>query len=730
MEAASRRAQRESQRRYRQSARNSALRAKMEARQQAACEVEDYENQIERLLSVHKESPEPWDWTVIYNTPPPIAPERFCVRETKAQSEFESFKPGIFDKLLRRAETKRQKLQQSVEVARAQDEEEYQKTYRDYYKRHTDWAEHRQLAWRILQGEVQAFVDALGDLNPFADVGELGAVVEFVAHNAQLVEIRLTANSGSLIPDQIKSLTASGKLSVKPMPKSRLYEIYRDFVCGVVLRVGRELFAFLPVQAVVVTVQASLLNTRTGQQGMETILSVAMYRAIFGKLNFNRINPFDAMDNFPHRMSFSKSSGFAPVKPIGKDEAANDQPPERPEPLKKEVIEEMHSSLTAARLDQLLADVPPTTECQWLPVAKAANLANIFQETKITPGISRRIAERIELAGYCVEPDARYAGGFYSWGQVLGVFKPSDGDSIRPTAAYLGAANLLKLCVLIAGADGGIDHRELDVFREVIKGQLYFTQSDRRRLTILERLLERDDSSAKKALVKVAKSVPGENRQVIARLLVQVASADNVISKSEYRALDRVFKAFELSPGALDQLIKELGPQSGEVTVQEANGATTGEMIPQPAEGKTQAGFALNMSRVNAITSETREVIGILAGVMEEEDQSRDVAPPRVLASAITETCKSDEKPDDSNSTDARNFDGLDASLRPIFNRLLTRDSWPRTEFQILADEFHLMPLGIYDSINEWADEKLGDFILEGEDPINIRRELINKGKI
>ena len=39
------------------------------------------------------------------------------------------------------------------------------------------------------------------------------------------------------------------------------------------------------------------------------------------------------------------------------------------------------------------------------------------------------------------------------------------------------------------------------------------------------------------------------------------------------------------------------------------------------------------------------------------------------------------------------------------------------------------MPLSIQDVINEWADELLGDFLLEGEDPILIRRELIQKEK-
>ena len=94
-----------------------------------------------------------------------------------------------------------------------------------------------------------------------------------------------------------------------------------DFVCGVALRAGRELFAFLPVQTVLVNIQANLLNTRTGHQGLETILSVAMSRTVFSQLNFNRLDPSDAMENFPHRMDFKKTAGFAPVEPFGYEES-------------------------------------------------------------------------------------------------------------------------------------------------------------------------------------------------------------------------------------------------------------------------------------------------------------------------------------------------------------------------------------------------------------------------
>ena len=47
--------------------------------------------------------------------------------------------------------------------------------------------------------------------------------------------------------------------------------------------------------------------------------------------------------------------------------------------------------------------------------------------------------------------------------------------------------------------------------------------------------------------------------------------------------------------------------------------------------------------------------------------------------------------------------------------------------YQQLAAEFKLMPLGVIDALNEWADEQLGDFLLDGDDPVKVNASIIPK---
>jgi hypothetical protein len=133
------------------------------------------------------------------------------------------------------------------------------------------------------------------------------------------------------------------------------------------------------------------------------------------------------------------------------------------------------------------------------------------------------------------------------------------------------------------------------------------------------------------------------------------------------------------------------------------------------------------MERVYQITNETKDVVAILSVVMADEPEE-SIKLPTKITMPVPETPKVS-----SGSKDApqpTRFNELDAAFHPILERLLTRDSWPVDDFDALAREFNFMPGKICETINEWSDEALGEFILDGDDPVAIHRELIAKETI
>jgi hypothetical protein len=303
-QAEDRRQQRESRRRQRELERLAKEQAKLDAAAQAALEVSTYENRIQVLLSVHKEQPAVWDWTTSAAGLAPPPPFRRSDRELRAVQQSCVSQAG--------GQTG---LDNLITQARQQDEEDYQRELQEYACALSTLERFRSLAARIRDGDAKAYTEALVELSPLGELSELGSTIHFTVHNSRLMECGLEVNGVEAIPAEVKSLTANGKLSLKPMARPRFNELYQDYVCGCMLRIGREVFALLPVETLLVTAY----DTKACYGGRVAILSAALSRSGMRDLDYERLDPSDTIEKFLHRGDFKASrrtNAFAPINPL------------------------------------------------------------------------------------------------------------------------------------------------------------------------------------------------------------------------------------------------------------------------------------------------------------------------------------------------------------------------------------------------------------------------------
>jgi hypothetical protein len=128
--------------------------------------------------------------------------------------------------------------------------------------------------------------------------------------------VEFNVHSKNIVPTQLKSLTKTGKLSVKEMPKSTYFDIQQDYVCSCAIRIARDMFAILPFQTVLVHAMEEHLDTSKGRLNNVPILSVKFERDKLNYLNFDAIDCSDSMINFVHNMEFKKTQGFSLVNKI------------------------------------------------------------------------------------------------------------------------------------------------------------------------------------------------------------------------------------------------------------------------------------------------------------------------------------------------------------------------------------------------------------------------------
>jgi hypothetical protein len=288
----------------------------MQEHEQAAYEVEVHTNNLEVLVSVHRECWNPWDWSTIARNPAPPAPPRLSRHEDVAKGAEAGFAPSLMDRMLGRETKKRQELAQAVELARQTDESEFRAALEQHRGATESWQWFSNIARGILAQDVQAYRAVLDNLFPLEDLQEAGTMVSFEEVGPNVVVALSEVRDETVVPREDRTLTQKGKLSVKAMPPSKYWALYQDHVCSCAIRVARETFALLPIPRVVVNVSAPMLDTRTGHVEPTTILGVNFLRSTLQRLNLDTLDPSDSMQNFGHRMKFKKTAGFERVEPV------------------------------------------------------------------------------------------------------------------------------------------------------------------------------------------------------------------------------------------------------------------------------------------------------------------------------------------------------------------------------------------------------------------------------
>ena len=296
LEVAQRRGEREAKRRQKELDRRLKEQTKLSTLEQARLEVEAHQNELEVLLSVHKERSAVVDWRALASGLPPHEPARLARHELVALAK-----------------------QTGVEEAREVDEREYQTTRAGHETEFAQWEKMHSLARRVLAGEGHAYTEAVSESSTLTEISNLGSSIQMTVHNAKVIECELKVNGRDVIPADAKSLTAAGKLVLKAMPKARFHEIYQDYVCGCLLRLAREMFALLPVDTVILTATVDGIDSRTGHTAELPVLSVAAARSEIEGLDFEHLDPSDAIQNFQHHgdvMASRKSGEFIPIIPL------------------------------------------------------------------------------------------------------------------------------------------------------------------------------------------------------------------------------------------------------------------------------------------------------------------------------------------------------------------------------------------------------------------------------
>ena len=313
-------------------------------------------------------------------------------------------------------------------------------------------------------------------------------------------------------------------------------------------------------------------------------------------------------------------------------------------------------------------------------------------------------------------PDPAVTNLPLAWTQEVVLFPGAPPDA-ADTPHLCGLVRCLYLAVTVAGAHGEIGPAEMESFHRVIVPQVK-NEAHWPALRATEAALRRDPNVALRSLPQIARAIPAESRSAVLGMMVRIAAADGEISLDELKILRRMAKVFELDADAVENILHS-DESFREVTIEAATGGGKAAGEPTPRPGAASPAFALDRERIKALMQETREVISLLSVVMAEPEDAPAVAAVPASAPGV-----SPEPPVTGTAADDWLVE-LDPRYRSALRLLIERDEWTLAEFDGLAERHHLLPDDLFDSVNTWSDEVLGDFLLVKVDTVRVFRLLL-----
>jgi len=279
---------------------------------------------------------------------------------------------------------------------------------------------------------------------------------------------------------------------------------------------------------------------------------------------------------------------------------------------------------------------------------------------------------------------------------ALFVVDPVEGAS-RSTPAYQAAGITLDLACSVALADGGASGQELIQLTRQIESWTHLNAAHRKRLKAHLRLRITQPATLA-GLKKKLEPLAGEAKRTIAKFLAHLAEADGMVSPAEVKFLQRVYKTLQLDPKLVYSDLHSARASGAPASTTEAQKAAP------------VAGFILDPARIAQLQKETEAVTALLANVFVD-----DVTEPTAEPAEEEETATQP------------GVLGLEASYVVFMRKLVTRPTWTRQELADVAADMELMLDGALERINEAALDNFDAPLVEGDDPVEINHDVVEK---
>ena len=318
----------------------------------------------------------------------------------------------------------------------------------------------------------------------------------------------------------------------------------------------------------------------------------------------------------------------------------------------------------------------------------------------------RLVVEALAMVGRGMEPDPR--DGSTQLTDDLEVFVFSElKDSLAKSPSYVVATAAASLVAGVARACGAQAEVVESTWLENVRERLGLQSGELLRLGAKLRWLRNTNAGGLAKVKRLLDHAPPEARETVAWSAVVATVAGGMVEREHIAMLEAVYDRLEVPRRGLYAALHGATATAATAALDPVTVAleapATQHRIPHPTDAERSG---LDADRIRRIKIETERVSSVLAHIsVEEESPSLQI--------------------DDADKV-SNGRAGLDPSLATLVERILTRPSWSRAEFETEARSSGLMPDGSLEAINEWAYDQFDEALLEDGEAVAVNAAVVD----
>lgn len=346
-----------------------------------------------------------------------------------------------------------------------------------------------------------------------------------------------------------------------------------------------------------------------------------------------------------------------------------------------------------------------------LQVSDIANQIGIEKRDILTTTQSKTVTSAVRDFGWVLVPDQMTSGTSYRWNDAVAIV-PTGDKKQTVSNKFQSAVLIFEIAHGIAASDEEVSDVEENYLHRFVSEQFSLNDLERECLKGVQKVLEAQPPSLSRIGKRLSKHLNTEQKLVLANFLGEIVLLDDKFVKEEQKALKTVFKSLEIDPTVSDELIKKLlvGHTPEEpITVVKPGRAGKGEPIPQPVKPE----FIIDKEKLRQTMEDTRAVQGILASVFQQEQEEIVIEMEPEVKVPVPPVKPDPEQMDINLPFPPETVPALDAKYLLMLHDIMKSNELSQDDFNGLARKHNVMPRAAFDDINSWADEELGDFLLE-----------------